>query len=220
MSEERPWAMQLAARVEKIDPPPVDAIWEAAILATVGLLADGRSCGDGPWAEAVDHWNGRRIRKIVRRARGAAWERAQAADGVTVHHRGAEVRAFVPCPVDAPPAEVARLQIQSTPLDEPDADRAEPTSPGTLVVTLTPEVEMSWGKRAAQSAHAGQWAWMRADDERRATWAAAGRPVRVHMAADSTAWADAVDAATVEIHDGGFTEIAAGTKTAVARWSP
>lgn len=216
--EERPWALQLAARIEKVDPPAVDAVWEAAILATIGLLDDERSHGDGPWAGAVDHWNGRRIRKIVRRARGAAWRRAQAADGVTVSHRGAEVRAFVPCPVDDPPVEVARLQIQSTPLPEPVADGADEPVVGTLLVTLTPAVEMSWGKRAAQAAHAGQWAWMRADDERRASWDRAGRPLRVVMADGDAGWHAEIAAAEVEIHDGGFTEIPAGTKTAVARW--
>ena len=45
--------------------------------------------------KAVAAWNGDRIRKIVRRGRASAWERAQLPDGVTVERDGAEVGAFV-----------------------------------------------------------------------------------------------------------------------------
>jgi peptidyl-tRNA hydrolase len=77
---------------------------------------------------------------------------------------------------------------------------------------------MSWGKQAAQCAHAGQWAWMRSDPEVIAQWNAAGRPITVLHPTESV-WTQLVLGAPVQIHDGGFTEIPAGTKTALAWWS-
>jgi peptidyl-tRNA hydrolase len=87
-----------------------------------------------------------------------------------------------------------------------------------LIVAVTPLVEMSWGKQAAQCAHAGQWAWMRSDPEVVARWDAAGRPISiVHPTA--RLWDEVADAAPVQIRDGGFTEIPAGTRTAIAWWA-
>ncbi len=209
-----PLALQLAARVEKVDPPTVNAICEAAVLATIALLDDPRSAAGGEWHEAVEAWNGARIRKIVRRGRGAPWQRAQEPAGITIHRDGAEVRAFVPGPLDEAPAALAKLQIQSSPLPEPPSVEELPGFDG-LTIVLTPAVEMSWGKRAAQSAHAGQWAWMRGDRSEVAAWDAADRPLRV-VQAGPTLWDRCSARAPVRIHDGGFTEIPAGTLTAVA----
>lgn len=215
-----PLALQLAARVEKVDPPSTAAICAAAVLATIALLDDERSHPGGEWHTAVAAWNGDRIRKIMRRGRASAWQRAQRPDGVTVAHAGAEVRAFVPGPLDAAPDDLAKLQIRSTELDEIERVDTLPTvtaSP-TLMIAVTPLVEMSWGKQAAQCAHAGQWAWMRSDPALVARWDAIDRPVRVvHPSTDL--WDRVADQAVVKIHDGGFTEIPAGTRTAVAWWA-
>lgn len=210
-------ALQLAARVEKRDPPSTAAICAAAVLATIGLLDDDRSRAGGVWHEAVAAWNGDRIRKIVRRGRASAWERAQGPDGVTVERDGAEVRAFVPGRLDEAPDALAKLQIQSTPLDEIERVDVLPEATG-LMVAVTPVVEMSWGKQAAQCAHAGQWAWMRSDPEVVARWDAAGRAITiVHPTA--RLWEAVADGAPVQIRDGGYTEIPAGTRTAVAWWA-
>jgi len=214
---ESPWALQLAVRVEKASPPMVADICVAAVLATVALLDDDRSQPGGPWFDAVNQWNGKRIRKIVRRGRASAWQRAQAPDGVTVQRGGAEVRAFVPSPMDQAPEALAKLQIQSSPLDEIEPCRMLPAVAG-LVIAITPLVEMSWGKQAAQCAHAGQWAWMRSDDQTVDGWNDAGRPVTI-VHPDTTLWATLASDAVVQIHDGGFTEIPAGTRTAVAWWA-
>ncbi len=215
--DDSPWALQLAARVEKADPPTTAAICAAAALATIELLDDPRSGPDGEWHEAVASWNGARIRKIVRRGRASAWQRAQAPDGVTVERDGAEVRAFVPSPMDQAPDALAKLQIQSSPLDEPERVGGVPDV-GGLLIAVTPHVDMSWGKQAAQCAHAGQWAWMRSDREVVAAWEEAGRPITVIHPTKSL-WARLVEDAPVQIHDGGFTEIPAGTKTALAWWA-
>ena len=209
--------MQLAARVEKIDPPATTDICASAVLATVALLDDERSRPGGEWHDAVAAWNGERIRKIVRRGRASAWHRAQAPDGVTVERAGAAVRAFVPSPMNEAPDALAKLQIQSSPLDEIELCRALPDATG-LIIAVTPLVAMSWGKQAAQCAHAGQWAWMRSADAMVERWDEAGRPVTI-VHPDEALWATLADTSPVQIHDGGFTEIPAGTKTAVAWWA-
>jgi peptidyl-tRNA hydrolase len=217
VTESTPLALQLAARVEKVDPPTKSAICAAAVLATIGLLEDERSRLGGPWYDAVAAWNGDRIRKIVRRGRASAWQRAQVPDGVTVERGGAAVRAFVPGPLDEAPEALAKLQIQSTPLDEIEPVDVLPVSVG-LMIAVTPLVEMSWGKQAAQCAHAGQWAWMRSDSDVVTRWDAAGRPLTI-VSPTEAIWSDVAEAAPIQIRDGGYTEIPAGTRTAVAWWS-
>ncbi len=214
---ESPLALQLAARVEKVDPPTTAAICATSILATIALLEDERSQPDGPWHAAVTAWNGDRIRKIVRRGRASAWQRAQEPDGVTVERDGAEVRAFVPGPLDQAPEALGKLQIQSTPLDDVVVMDAVPQVTG-LFVAVTPEFEMSWGKQAAQCAHAGQWAWMRSDASIVGRWNAIDRPITI-VHPTRRLWSSLVQSAPIQIHDGGFTEIPAGTKSAVAWWS-
>lgn len=211
-------ALQLAVRVEKTDPPTTPSICAAAVLATIGLLEDERSQPGGPWHDAVVAWNGDRIRKLVRRGRASAWERAQVPDGVTVERDGAEVRAYVPGPLAEAPEELSKLQIQSTPLDEIDRVDTIPDVSG-LIIAVTPLAEMSWGKQAAQCAHAGQWAWMRSDLDAVARWDSADRPITiVHPRREL--WAGVADLAPIQIRDGGYTEIPAGTRTAVAWWAP
>ena len=211
-----PWALQLAARVEKLSPPSTAAVCAAAALATIALLDDERSQPNGIWHTPVQTWNGERIRKIVRRARASAWERAQSVGGVTVLHDGAVVRAFVPSPMDQAPREVTKLQIQSTSLDEVQPISALPhLAPSTLVIAITPHFTMSWGKQAAQSAHAGQRAWMFADPMVQAAWDHADRPLVV-LHPDAALWDALDDVATTRIHDGGFTEIPPGTNSSIA----
>lgn len=211
-----PWALQLAARVEKLSPPTTAAVCAAAALATIELLDDERSQPDGIWHASVQAWNGERIRKIVRRARASAWDRAQAVGGVTVSRGGAEVRAFVPAPMDQAPREITKLQIQSTPLDDVEPISALPQlAPATLVLGITPHFEMSWGKQAAQCAHAAQRAWMFTDADTSAAWDGAGRPIVV-IHPDAALWAALDDVATTRIHDGGFTEIPPGTNSSIA----
>jgi peptidyl-tRNA hydrolase len=203
--------------VEKSDPPSTAQICEVAALATILLLDDERSQPNGEWHDAVTAWNGNRIRKIVRRGRASAWRRAQEPDGVTAERGGVEVRAFVPSRLDEAPEQLAKLQIQSSPLDDVEPIDVLPDVAG-LIIAVTPLVEMSWGKQAAQCAHAGQWAWMRSDVEMVSRWDAAGRPITV-VHPNQQRWAELAEIAPVQIHDGGYTEIPAGTKTALAWWA-
>lgn len=214
-SDDRPRALQIAARVEKSDPPLLDDVFAAVALAVIGLLDDYRSVPGGEWHDEVAAWNGSRIRKIMRRARGSAWERAQEVPGLTIRHGSAEVRAFVPGVVDDAPPELAKLQIQSTPLEEPDPISAlEPTA-ATLVIALNPAVDMSWGKRGAQVGHAAQRCWESLERKDRLDWNAAGGPVRV-LTPTPSLWNELLPQMPTQIRDGGFTEIEPGTLTAAA----
>ena len=215
-ASEAPWALQLAVRVERTDPPTVAEACRAAASATVALLDDERARPGGAWHPSVVAWRTARIRKLVRRGRGGEWQRAQAVPGVTVID-GAEVRAFVPAPMDAIDPALAKLQIdaRSVELDEPALVDSVTAGRGSLVVALTPLVAMSWGKRAAQAAHGAQLAWEAASPAQLARWEAVARRVEV-VFPTAAAWPAVEAASLVQVHDGGFTEIPAGTLTAVA----
>ena len=212
--DESPWALQMAARVEKAEPPLLEDVFAAAALAVIALLDDHRALPGGEWHEPVSTWNGARIRKIMRRARASAWGRAHTVPGLTIVRGTAEVRVFVPGRLADAPPELSKLQIQSTPLPEPDplADALDVAVP-TLVVALNPAVEMSWGKRGAQVGHAAQRAWERFDRKDRLDWNATGRRVRVVQPVPDL-WESMLPNADATIRDGGFTEIAPGTLTA------
>lgn len=214
-----PWAMQLVVRVERRDPPGATAVLEAAATAVVKLLADERAAEGGWWHEAVDAWQTGRLRKLARRARGAAWDRAQAVPGVTVTVSGAEVRAAVPGPTDAVPDEIHKLQVSGLDLADPQRRVSfEPEAgwPG-LLISVSPEHPMTTGKLAAQAGHASHLAWTAMDCGRRAAWAAGGFPIVV-IRPDPAGWASFATGAPVLVTDGGFTEIPEGTQTAAARW--
>jgi peptidyl-tRNA hydrolase len=195
-------------RIERSSPPTrVDAL-EAAAGGVLAMLTVDRP----EWDEAIRAWDGERIRKVVRRARGAEWRRALEVDGLDVVHGSAELRVYPPVPVDAWPPELARLQVGGTNLEQPDD--VPPVPPGTPLVLLAPLVEMSTGKAMAQAAHAAQLGWRDVGRTRRRRWQAAGLPIAVREAAPGE-WEGAVGRGAPVVHDGGFTEVAPGTATAL-----
>ena len=213
---EAPWAMQIVVRLEKGREPSHTAVCEAAAMATVRLLADARAAFGGEWSTAVERWQSGRIRKLVRRARGPAWEKAQAYPGVTVLHRGAEARAFLPGPTDAVVPDLARLQVQGLDLEDPD--RVEEATGGGVIVSITPEPKLSTGKAAAAAGHAAQLAWLKLSAEDRERWSSTGFEVRVEHPR-AAEFQELVKSAPVAVIDAGFTEISPGTATSTARWS-
>lgn len=207
--------LPLVAHIEKAAPPQRTDALETAARAVLSLLADERvTAPDGPWAERVRAWEDMRIRKVVRRARGAGWRRATDLDGITVTGREAEVRVFPPVPLDGWPPDLARLQVSGTELDD-DEPPAAP-APGQPVLWLSPELEMSAGKAMAQAAHGAQLAWWGLTETARKEWSAAGFPLAVRTAHDAAHWARLTASGLPVVRDAGFTEIAPGSSTVVA----
>jgi peptidyl-tRNA hydrolase len=211
----QPWAMQLAMRDERANRPTHLAVCEAAASAVVTLLADPRSAPEGEWYPFVHHWASGPIRKVVRRGRGIRFTQVQELDGVEVEHAGAQVRAFVPGPVDQVPAALAKMQVGGT--DVPEHGKPSEPVDGGITVALTALTPMTTGKSAAQSGHAAQLALLAMDEGQRGLWASTGWAVRV-LTPDAEGWAEAVRQSRIAVHDGGFTEVAPGTQTAVAWW--
>lgn len=209
------YVLPLVVRLERADPPArVDAL-EATARAVLALLADPRSTQPGgPWHDAVEAWTDGRIRKVVRRARGAEWRRAAELDGLTVTHRTATVRAYPPVPLDGWPRELSRLQVSGTELDERGPLPAP--HPSLPVLWLNPDLTMTAGKAAAQAGHAAQLTWWALSDRARAAWAGAGFPLAVRTASpDQWVTLSKEDSLPV-VHDAGFTEIPAGSATVIA----
>jgi peptidyl-tRNA hydrolase len=213
------YALPFVVRVERAAPPARTDALECAARAVLTLLTDPRSAGtgegegEGEWAAAIRAWEDARIRKVVRRARGAAWDRVQDLPGITLAHRTARVRVFPPVPVDGWPAELARLQVSGTDLHDPE--RSCPPPPTAPALWITPEIPMSAGKAMAQAAHGAQLAWWRLDDADRAAWTATGFELAVRTASPGQ-WAQLLASGLPVVQDGGFTEVAPGSRTVVA----
>ncbi|MBB5936075.1 peptidyl-tRNA hydrolase [Streptomyces zagrosensis] len=208
------FVLPLVVRVEKAAPPPRTDALETAARAVLTLLCDERATAvDGAWAEAVRDWQDARIRKVVRRARGAEWRRACELPGITVSGAHTEVRVFPPVPLDGWPKELAKLQVSGTELDDPQP----PVTPGpeVPVLWLNPELEMSAGKAMAQAGHAAQLAWWELADAQREAWRRADFALAVRVAAPEH-WAALTRSGLPVVRDAGFTEIAPGSCTVVA----
>ncbi|MFD5586451.1 peptidyl-tRNA hydrolase [Streptomyces sp. NPDC058733] len=207
------YVLPMVVRLEKTAPPARTDALETAARAVLVMLSDERSAGDGEWAQAMRDWQDARIRKVVRRARGAEWRRAEALPGITVTGKSAEVRVFPPVPLDAWPKDLARLQVSGTELDDPEP----PAGPDLAapVLWMSPEVEMSAGKAMAQAGHGAQLAWWELPDEERAAWRDAGFPLAVRTA-EPARWRELTGSGLPLVRDAGFTEIAPGSCTVVA----
>ena len=212
--EGQQYALPLVIRVERAAPPARADALEGAARAVLRFLSDPRVTeADGEWAAAARAWEDARIRKVVRRARGAAWERASALPGITVAHRSAEIRVYPPVPVDEWPADLARLQVSGTDLDDPRAPEAP--AAGTPVLWLNPGLPMTAGKAMAQAGHAAQLAWWQLSPRAKAEWLDRGFDLAVRVAGKGQ-WAELLASGLPVVTDGGFTEVAPGSATVVA----
>ncbi|WP_328493328.1 peptidyl-tRNA hydrolase [Streptomyces sp. NBC_00414] len=207
------FVLPLVVRIERNEPPARTDALETAARAVLVLLGDERSLGEGEWAQAVHDWQDARIRKVVRRARGAEWRRAEALPGITVTGKSAEVRVFPPVPLDGWPKDLARLQVSGTDLDDPEPPAD--TDAATPVLWLSPDLDMSAGKAMAQAGHGAQLAWWELSGEDRAAWREAGFPLAVRTAGPER-WERLVTSGLPLVRDAGFTEIAPGSCTVVA----
>ena len=215
---EVPWALQVVVRVER-DPTPqhtavLQATASAVALALVAFTADD---AEQDVRDRTERWRAGPIRKVVRRARGAGWTRQLAVAGVVVHRTGdVDVAVHVPGPVDEVDPEVSRLQVGGLTLEDPvRSTGGSPDGRADVVIHLNPHVEMTTGKAAAQVGHAAQLVLQSLPTADAARWTSEGAPVTV-VTATSADWEHLVASAPVVVADGGFTEVAPGTRTVVA----
>ncbi|MCX4984162.1 peptidyl-tRNA hydrolase [Streptomyces sp. NBC_00572] len=214
LRDENPqFVLPLVVRIERDAPPSRTDALETAARAVLEILTDDRSLGEGEWAQVMTDWQDARIRKVVRRARGAEWRRAGALPGITVTGTEAEVRVFPPVPLDGWPKELAKLQVSGTDLDDPAAPG--PVPEGAAVLWLNPELDMSAGKAMAQAGHGAQLLWWAMTDADRKTWREAGFPLAVRTAAAGD-WPALTASGLPVVRDAGFTEIAPGSCTVVS----
>ncbi|MET7277485.1 peptidyl-tRNA hydrolase [Kribbella sp. NPDC005582] len=205
--------LTLVIPVEKnARPEQIDAL-EAAARAVLAILADDRSTGEGEWAAAMTAWQDHRIRKVVRRARGAEWRRTEALPGLTVTHGTAEVRVFPPVPLDAVPKDLAKLQVTGTDFDQPEPPAVP--HPNTPVIWINPALQMSSGKTMAQVGHGAHLAWLALAPVHRKEWAAANFPLAVRTA-NPAHWTQLLHTRFPVVQDAGFTEIEPGSRTVIA----
>jgi peptidyl-tRNA hydrolase len=212
--EGRQYALPLVIRVERAAPPSRTDALEAAAQAVLSFLSDPRVTeAGGEWSAAAQAWEDARIRKVVRRARGAAWTRAAALPGITRARQTAELRVFPPVPVDDWPPDLARLQVSGTDLDDP----VPPGAPGggTPVLWLNPVLPMTAGKAMAQAGHGAQLAWWGLSAPEQAEWAERDFELAVRDAGREQ-WAALLASGLPVVTDGGFTEVAPGSATVVA----
>ncbi len=207
------FVLPLVVRIERDDPPARTDALQTSARAVLTFLSDERTADGGEWAERRRCWEDGRIRKVVRRARGAEWRRAEALPGITVAGERARVRVFPPVPLDGWPKELARLQVSGTELDDPEPPG--PADPALPVLWLNPELGMSAGKAMAQTGHAAQLAWWELPDEARAAWREAGFALCVRTA-EPARWPALTSGGLPVVRDAGFTEIAPGSCTVVA----
>ncbi|WP_405915845.1 peptidyl-tRNA hydrolase [Streptomyces sp. NBC_00728] len=208
----RQFVLPLVVHIEKAAPPARTDALETAARAVLTILSDERSLGDGPWAQAMTDWQDARIRKVVRRARGAEWRRAEALPGITVTGTSSEVRVFPPVPLDGWPKDLARLQVSGTDLDDPEPPA--PADPAAPVLWLNPELDMSAGKTMAQTGHGAQLAWWELSEKERTAWRESGFALSVRTA-DPARWSELTTSELPLVRDAGFTEIAPGLTVAV-----
>ncbi|WP_030690080.1 peptidyl-tRNA hydrolase [Streptomyces globisporus] len=214
LRDEKPqFVLPLVVRIERDAPPSRTDALETAARAVLEILSDDRSLGEGEWAQAIADWQDARIRKVVRRARGAEWRRAGALPGITVGGTEAEVRVFPPVPLDSWPKDLARLQVSGTDLDDPAGPG--PVPEGAAVLWLNPELDMSAGKAMAQAGHGAQLLWWAMPDADRKAWREAGFPLAVRTATAED-WSELTASGLPVVRDAGFTEIAPGSCTVVS----
>jgi peptidyl-tRNA hydrolase len=230
------YVLTLVAHVEKNERPAQTDALETAARAVLAILADERSSGEGEWAEAMRAWQDARIRKVVRRARGAQWRRASALPGITVTsgqpikpgepgetvEQGetaetagpppAEVRVFPPVPLDEVPKDLAKLQVTGTDLEDGDVPEV---APGVPVLWVNPGLEMSTGKTMAQVGHAAHLAWWALPEAARKAWIDDEFQLAVRTASPER-WKQLLRSGLPVVQDAGFTEVDPGSRTVVA----
>jgi hypothetical protein len=204
-SEEDPLAIVFVVDAEKTPDGRLrvgrEDLFDAAALGLMRLLRDERD-------EVVDRialWRDEAIRKIVKRARGAAWHRALAVEHphVVAHVGDASVMVLAPLRPSEQPRAIREAQVSGLQA-EPSG---RPARHGALTVHVDEALHMSTGKTIAQLGHAVQL-FAERRTLRAERWITSGCAVCVVPGIPAGPHA-------VEVRDAGFTEVPSGSLTAV-----
>lgn len=207
-----PWAMQCVVN-ENTEFSDLE-LAHALAVAVANFL--DRTRHNTEWAKAVDTWKEGRIRKIIRRAKNARWDKVQDEEGLTTTHNGITIRVFVPCAMDEIPANIKKCQVSGIKTDKPREYRTIPETGSYLMIFLNESLNMTAGKSAVAAAHVAHLMAEKLTEEDYAVWSNNGFPLAVSTLTSVGDWLE--DYAAVTIHDGGLTEVEPGSITAIGFW--
>lgn len=222
---ETPWVMQIVVRAERGVETTEHDVLVATSSAFIAALTDAAAnrYQDESVLHRFEAWYASNIRKVVRRARGSAWDKAAALSGSFVsEHNGAMVAVLLPAPVNETPSEVRRLQVSGLELSEVDTCEHLPsdtneTELAVLEYAFNPELEMSYGKKVAQFAHLvqyGLWGYEAFGDSTHPlyqAWKSSSYATRV------VEWGS-LNEDDYSVRDAGYTEVPANSCTIRGRW--
>lgn len=200
-----PWTMNIVLHLENDTPVFHEHALVAAAQGVVRYLTNPDFYNNIDIRQANIEWLQRRIRKVVRRARGSRWDAVQSVPGITVSFKSAELRVTVPQNAALITPAVKRLQVSG--LDLPHAQESvSDLSNDTHLALEVIANEMTTGKQMAQVGHAAQYALLRGDSQWVDDWAMSSYAV-------SLASHVPVSTPVVTVVDAGLTEVAENTTT-------
>jgi peptidyl-tRNA hydrolase len=198
------YSLPIVVRVERNETYSENDAFIAVALGMKELFSNNK------WEESLQAWMRGRIRKVVRKARGAAWEKLFDFDHIYVKHNNVEVLIFEPHRLDVPlPAEIKKLQVQGIDFIP---DTPVVSSGIRLAISVNPELTMSTGKTLAQIGHAAQIAILRTEPNVWEKWINNGSIISIEP------WNTFDDNDVFDVFDAGFTEIPAGSLTVKSKW--
>lgn len=169
-----------------------EGLLDDVLKAFVGFV--GKALADSSARSVFLEWSTPEMRKVVRRAKGSAWERASR----EAFYCTENVAFFLPTLLSEIPPVVKRLQVSGT--DYPRSGLYHVNDTG-LCVSVNPSVVMSTGKTAAQVLHAVHM-----------------RIISLGFPDDVSSWVPVLGdefalSADIIVRDAGHTEVESGTVT-------
>ncbi|GAA1475228.1 aminoacyl-tRNA hydrolase [Corynebacterium felinum] len=209
-------AMQIVVHIPKTFPPRRSDVLAAVGSAVLKVCLDPSVAHAGCARSSLLQWYGHRIRKVTRRARGAAWQQVHEVPGFGATVNQASAFACFPTATSQVYPQVRKLQIRGTDLP---ADSPAPPEEG-VVVYVDASLGMSLGKAAAQVGHAVMFFAAEQSPRLCWEWSQRGFAVSVREVTGSV-FSSLVDVDSgVVVRDAGLTEIAPNSVTCVAFAQP